>query len=188
MANNKKNITLENVTIAFRNFAGKEDKFNAQGNRNFAILLEEEQAAEMEADGWNIKRLRPRDDDEVGPPYIQVSVSYKQKPPKIAVVTSNGISYYTEDMVEMLDWVDIEEVDVTLYPYEWGVNGKTGIKAYLVTMFMKIEEDYLQLKWESWVENNTKQIGGSAPKQIESGEGYIDGEFYEVRGEIEAAQ
>jgi hypothetical protein len=177
-----KNIILEDVTIAFRNFAGKEDKFNAEGNRNFAILLDEDRAAQMERDGWNIKRLRPRDDDEVGPPYIQVTVSYKRKPPKIGVVTSGGIRYYDESLVDLLDWVDIETADVTLYPYEWGVNGKTGIKAYLVTLFMKIEEDYLQLKWESWAESNVKQIA-SAPS-----EEFIDGEFWEDQKQIEGAR
>jgi hypothetical protein len=177
-----KNITLEDVTIAFRNFEGKEDKFNAAGNRNFAILLDEDRAVQMERDGWNVKRLKPRDDDEIGPPYIQVAVSYKQKPPRIGVVTSGGIKYYSEDLVDLLDWVDIETADVTLYPYEWGVNGKTGIKAYLVTLFMKIEEDYLQLKWESYVEENVKQIGYTSTEND-----IIDAEFYEVRGEIEAA-
>lgn len=176
-----KNIILEDVTIAFRNFAGKEDKFNQEGNRNFAILLDEDRAAQMERDGWNVKRLKPRDDDEVGPPYIQVTVSYKQKPPKIGVVTSGGIRYYDESLVDLLDWVDIETADVTLYPYEWGVNGKTGIKAYLVTLFMKIEEDYLQLKWESYVEENTKQIGSGSSEVIE-------GEYWEDQKQLEGSK
>lgn len=182
MPQNGKNVTLENVTIAFRNFAGKEDTYNREGDRNFAILLDEERAAQMEQDGWNVKRLKPRDDDEIGQAYLQVAVSYKARPPKIGVVTSKGLRYFTEDMIEMLDWVDIEVADVTLNPYEWAVNGKFGVKAYVQSLFIKILEDYLQMKWESYVEDNQKQIGtGSTENNV------IDAEFYEVRGELEAA-
>jgi hypothetical protein len=180
MSRNSKNITLEDVVIAFRNFAGKEDTYNREGDRNFAILLDEDRAAQMERDGWNVKRLKPRDEDEYGTPYIQVAVSYKQKPPKIGVVTSGGIKYYDEDLVNLLDWVDIETADVTLYPYEWAVNGKTGVKAYLVTLFMKIEEDYLQLKWETWSEDNVKQLP--------SGEDVLEGEYFEDQKQLEEAR
>jgi len=183
---NGKNLTLENVTIAFRNFAGKEDTYNREGDRNFAILLDEDRAAQMERDGWNVKRLKPRDEEEYGQAYIQVAVSYKARPPKIAMITSKGISYLGEDQVELLDWVDIEEADVTLNPYEWAVNGKTGVKAYVQGLFIKILEDYLQMKWETYVEDNRKsqkQIGYSSTEND-----IVDAEFYEVRGELEAAQ
>lgn len=186
MSRNDKNLILEDVVIAFRNFEGKEDTYNRAGDRNFAILLDDERAAQMERDGWNVKRLKPRDDEEVGTPYIQVAVSYKNRPPKIGMVTSKGLTYLGEEEVEMLDWVDIETADVTLNPYEWAVNGKTGVKAYLQTLFLKIEEDYLQLKWTNYVDESRKQIeAGGVEKD------YIDGEFYEnppARAEIEAAR
>lgn len=182
MPQNSRNLTLENVTIAFRNFAGKEDTYNREGDRNFAILLEDERAEQMLRDGWNVKRLKSRDEEEeFGPYYIQVAVSYKNKPPKVGVVTSKGLRYFTEDMIEMLDWVDIEIADVTLNPYEWAVNGKSGVKAYVQSLFIKILEDYLQLKWETYVDESVKQISHSSTEND-----IIDAEFYEVRGEIEA--
>jgi hypothetical protein len=179
---NDRNLILENVTIAFRNFEGKEDTYNRAGDRNFAILLNEDRAQKMLRDGWNVKRLKPRDDDDdEGQPYIQVAVSYKAKPPKIGVVTSKGITYYSEDTVALLDWVDIERCDVTLNPYEWAVNGKTGVKAYLATMFVKILEDYLELKWTAIVEESRKQIAGTPD--------IIDAEFYEgEQRQIEGAR
>jgi hypothetical protein len=171
MSRNDKNRIIEDVTIAFRNFEGKEDTYNRAGDRNFAILLDEDLAAEMERDGWNVKHLKAREDDETPQAYIQVAVSYKARPPKIGMVTSKGLTYLGEDEVEMLDWVDIETADVTLNPYEWAVNGKTGVKAYLQSLFIKIEEDYLQQKWTAFVEDNRKQIGPS----------YIDGEVIEEK-------
>lgn len=176
MGRNDRNLILEDVTIAFRNFAGKEDTYNRAGDRNFAILLEEDRAQQMLRDGWNVKYLKVRDEDDIPQAFISVAVSYKTKPPKIGMVTSKGLTYLGEDEVETLDWVDTETVDVTLNPYEWAVNGKTGVKAYLQTMYIKILEDYLQLKWTSFVEENRKQIAGVDKD-------YIDGEFYEEHGE-----
>lgn len=177
MARNDRNKTIEDVTIAFRNFAGKEDMYNRAGDRNFAILLDSDQALEMEREGWNVKYLKEREEGDGRQAYIQVAVSYKARPPKIAMVTSKGLTYLGEEEVELLDWVDIETADVTLNPYEWVVNGKSGVKAYLRTLFMKIEEDYLQLKWTNYVEES-RQIGPG-------GQDYIDGEVVDDQMQIE---
>lgn len=172
MAKNDRNRTLEDITIAFRNFAGKEDLYNREGDRNFAIILEPEVADSMLQDGWNVKYLRARDEGDDPQPYIQVAVSYKNRPPKICMVTSKGMTYLTEDEVEMLDWVDIETADCTLNPYDWSVNGKAGTKAYLQALYVKIEEDYLQAKWTAFVEDSKKG-------QLEVGSDLmvIDGEY-----------
>lgn len=173
MARNDRNRTLEDINIAFRNFAGKEDVYNRQGDRNFAILLDQETADSMIQDGWNVKYLRAREDGDEPQPYIQVTVSYKNRPPKICMVTSRGMTYLTEDEVEMLDWVDVETADCTLNPYDWNVNGKTGTRAYLQALYVKIEEDYLQAKWTAFVEENK-----SNRLQIESSNPVvIDGEY-----------
>src|SRR5687768_9421033 len=97
------------------------------------------------------------------------------------MVTSKGLTYLGEDEVETLDWVDIETADVTLNPYEWAVNGKTGVKAYLQTLFVKIEEDYLQQKWTAFVEDNRRQITSGR-------DDYIDAEIVEEPALIEGAR
>ncbi len=171
--NDQRNRTLEDIVIAFRNFAGKEAMYNSQGDRNFAIILEPEVAESMLRDGWNVKYLKPRDEGDEAQPYIQVSVSYKNRPPKICLVTSKSMTYLTEDEVEMLDWVDIETADVTLNPYDWSVNGKSGTKAYLQALYIKIVEDYLQQKWATYIEDNKKD-----QLSIEKSEPMvIDGEY-----------
>jgi hypothetical protein len=167
MPRNDKNRILEDVTIAFRNFAGKEGTYNREGDRSFAILLNPEQCAMLESEGWNVKYLKEREESDEQQPYIHVAVSYKSRPPKIGMVTSKGLTYLGEKEVEVLDWVDIDTADVTLNPYEWVVNGKSGVKAYLQSLFIKIEEDYLQLKWTNYVEENRKQLA----------EPYIEGEY-----------
>lgn len=140
-------LVMEGAQIVFRNFAGKEGKYNREGDRNFCVLLEPEVARVMAEDGWNVKYLRAREGDEADQPYLQVSVGYKIRPPRIVLLTTKNRTIIEEDLVEMLDWVDIEFVDLTIRPYAWAVREQTGIKAYLKTMYVKIYEDPLDLKW-----------------------------------------
>lgn len=145
------NVVMEEVSIIFRNFAGKETDFNREGDRNFCVLLNEEIAQAMAEDGWNIKMLKPREDADEGEPeqaYLPVKMKFdKGKPPKIVQITSRGPTNLGEDEVEMLDWVDILNVDLIVRPYHWNVNGKTGISAYLQSMYVTIDEDYLDRKY-----------------------------------------
>lgn len=147
---NKQNLApviLEDVRIAFRNFSGKEGKYNAAGNRNFAVILPHEVAEQMEADGWSVKYLKPREDEDKPQPYIQVKVGYQGRPPRVVMITSRGRTTLDEDGVDILDWADINHVDLSLNPYHWEVQGKEGIKAYLKSIFVTINEDELDLKY-----------------------------------------
>jgi hypothetical protein len=142
-------VLMEGVRIIFRNFAGKEDQYNREGDRNFAVLLDEETAKAMSEDGWNVKWLKPREDDEgeVEQPYLPVSLRYDVFPPNVTLVTSGNRTKLDEASIEMLDFADITNVDLIVRPYTWQVNAKTGIKAYVKTMFVTIEEDELVRKY-----------------------------------------
>ena len=140
-------VTLERVRIIFRNFAGKEGKYNREGDRNFAVLLDDDVAESMAAGGWNVKSLKSREEGEPEQPYLTVSVGFKGRPPRIVMITSQGRTSLSEDECEVLDWIDIEWVDLVIRPYEWVVRDQTGIKAYLKTIFVKVHEDPLELKY-----------------------------------------
>lgn len=146
-----KNVVMENVDIIFRNFSGKESEFNREGDRNFAILLSQEIADAMAQDGWNVKQLKAREDADEGEEpgfFLPVKVKYgKGSPPRVVLITSRGRENLSEDQVEMLDWVDIVNVDLIFRPYEWSVNGKTGISAYLQDIYVKIDENPLERKY-----------------------------------------
>lgn len=143
----QQNVVMENVRIIFRNFKGAEGMYNREGDRNFAVCLDDDIAEAMEADGWNVKRLKPRDDDETPQAYLSVSVNFKGRPPRVVMITSRGRTDLDEEAVDVLDWVDIRNVDLIVRPYEWAVNGKTGVKAYLKSLFITIDEDELELKY-----------------------------------------
>jgi len=142
-----KNLVVENARIGFRNFSGKEGKFNPAGRRNFCVFLEKEMGEQLEKDGWNIRWLEPRDETEDKQAYLQVAVSYDNIPPKIVLVSSHGKTQLDESSVNLLDWAEITNVDLIIRPYNWAVNGKEGVKAYVKSMYVTIAEDNFENKY-----------------------------------------
>lgn len=154
MPSNSENIIIEDARIMFRNFEGREEKFNPKGKRNFAVALPIELADKMLLAGWNVKYLKPRDEDEgaVPQPYIQVAVAFKNRPPKLIQVTRRGKTVIGEDLVDLWDHADIEIAEVELTPYDYDVNGTKGRACYLKTMVIKLDENYLEEKWDAIIE------------------------------------
>lgn len=143
----EKGVMMEGVRITFRNFAGKEGPYNSEGDRNFAVLLDEKTAKAMAEDGWNVKALKAREEGDPDQPYLPVAIGFKIKPPRIVMVTSRGRTTLDEQSCEILDWAEIENVDLIVRPYEWSVNGKSGIKAYLKSIYVTVREDELEQKY-----------------------------------------
>lgn len=173
--------TIENARILFRNFTGREGKYNREGDRNFAVVLEDPKLVkQMEKEGWNVKYLDPRDDDETPTAYVSVSVAYGNRPPKVVLISSRRgetvRTDLTEDMVETLDWIEIESCDMILNPYEWTHSGNSGVKAYLKSLFVTMSQDELDLKYQ-----DVPYAG-----ELEAGGDIIEGEIVEDTLELEA--
>ena len=142
-------VIIEGARIIFRNFAGAEKQFNRAGDRNFSVLLDPELAKRLEDDGWNVSylKVRPDDEDPIPQAHLKVKLKFTGKPPTIYMISSRGRTALGEDTVELLDMVDISNVDLIIDPYDYDVNGKTGISAYLSSIYVTIIEDELALKY-----------------------------------------
>jgi hypothetical protein len=138
---------IEDAQIVFRNFSGEEGQYNAKGNREFSVILDPDSAKKMLNDGWNVKQLTPRDEGEEGDWYITITVGYKAYPPRIVMITSTSRVNLTEETVGSLDWAEILQADLIARAYRWEVGAKTGIKAYLKSLFVTIHEDELERKY-----------------------------------------
>ena len=153
MADQAKTFMVEDARLIFRNFAGKEGQYNREGDRNFAVVLDPETAAAMLEDGWNVRYLQAREEGDEETPYISVAVNFNNRPPRVMMITSSSRVTLDEASVEVLDWADIKVADLIARGYEWSVNGKTGVKAYLQSLFITIEEDALEKKYAAFNDN-----------------------------------
>jgi hypothetical protein len=181
MAANDGTLLIEGAEILYRNFAGKEGMYNAEGDRNFCLILDDETASKLARDGWNIKEQKVREEGDVPRKYVQVSVKYRGRsganvrPPTIVMITSKGRTSLSEAECEILDWVDIAHVDIIVRPFSWAVSGNTGVKAYLKSIYITIDEDPLQLKYQDVRELRADD----RHLEIESGEEVWDAEVVE---------
>lgn len=148
---------VEDAQLLFRNFSGRENAMNDAGKRNFCVVLDPEAAKNMAKDGWNVKFPDPRpgaEEDDVRDPYIQVALRFDILPPRIVVITSNGRKTLNEQTVDMLDGVDIAQADLIANASHWKVGNKSGIKAYLKSLFITLDEDDLERKYSDIPEIN----------------------------------
>lgn len=145
---NIKPLVIEDARIIFRNFRGEKGKFNRNGARTFCVILDDKDEADTLYDeGWNVKTLEPRDEGDEPVSYLTVRVRFDVRPPLIYLVSESGKTRIDESMVDILDDVEIVSVDLVATPYEWSVQGDTGVAAYLKKMYVVMAEDDLDSKY-----------------------------------------
>ena len=125
-------LQIEDARIIYRNFAGIGSKYNREGDRNFAVIIPNQEIAdELIADGWAVKIKPPRDEDESPFMYLPVKVKFNNRGPAAYVKSGNSVQRLNQDTIGMLDEIDIQSVDMDIRGYDWEVNDKTGRSAYL---------------------------------------------------------
>ena len=125
-------LQIDDARIIYRNFAGRGDKFNREGDRNFAVVIpEEEMANELTNLGWNVKIKPPREDGDTPFMFLPVKVKFNGRGPNVYLKTGRNKNRLDEESIGLLDDIDIVCVNLDIRPYDWDVNGKSGRTAYL---------------------------------------------------------
>lgn len=125
-------LQIDDARIIYRNFAGRGDKYNREGDRNFAVVIpDEEMADELTNLGWNVKIKSPREDGDTPFMFLPVKVKFNDRGPNVYLKTGNVQNKLDEESVGLLDNIDIIGIDLDIRPFDWDVNGKQGRTAYL---------------------------------------------------------
>lgn len=145
--NDSPSLMLEGAKLIFRNFAGLAREFNSEGDRNFSVILEPTLAKKLKDEGWRVKQLKPREDGEEGDYHLKVKVNYKTgRPPRCVLISSQNRTELGSEEVVLFDVADIKTADLIINGY-WNDMSGGGYSAYLKTLFVTINEDELEQKY-----------------------------------------
>lgn len=145
---NVNNINIEGATIIWKNFSGERDRFNP-GKRGFSVVIDDSvMADELRQEGWNIKErplqegADPSEQEWTLPVKLNMN-RYTQ----VWLIVGNHKTLLDENTVAQLDVVDIIDCDISIRPYEWEMSGRTGITAYVDSMYVTIRENKFAEKY-----------------------------------------
>ena len=135
----KRLLQIDDAQFAWRpNFAGEESTYNRKGDRNFSIVIPNQEIADALMEdvspagvGWNVKIKAPRNDGDEPFMYMNVKVKFNEFGPKIRLITNGRTNFLNEDTVGMLDHIDISRIDLDIRPYDGDFNGRPFRSAYL---------------------------------------------------------
>lgn len=139
----KGHLEVDDAILKFRNFEGREEKFNRAGERNFILVIPNEEIKDLLINdvneygvGWNVSIKESKEEGD--PPYMQlkVKVKFNQYGPRVYLKSNGKTKRLDEDRAYMLDKIDIETVDLDIRPFDTIVNDKPYRTAYLDSIYV----------------------------------------------------
>ena len=148
-------LQIDDARIVYRNFRGEASKYNREGDRNFALVIPNEEIADaLTKEGWNVKIKPPRDEDDQPFMFLPVKIKFNDRGPSVYLVTGDRHNKLDEESIGLLDDIDIASASMDVRPYDWEVNGKTGRAAYLQSLEVIQEIDRFAARF---VENEPRE-------------------------------
>lgn len=132
-------LQIDDARITYRNFSGAPSQFNRKGDRDFSLIIPDQETADaLIQEGWNVKIKPPRVDGDEPFMYMKVKVKYNENGgPIVRVQTDMGRAQLNEETIGSLDKMDILSVCCDIRPYDWELSdGKSGRTAYLKSMLV----------------------------------------------------
>ena len=154
-------LEINDARIIFKNFKGLGDKYNREGDRNFAMIIAggtlddgnsrrivtaEEMADALMKDtnrygvGWNVKIKAPREEGDDPFIYLPVKLKFNDRGPKVYLKSGKHTVPLTPETIGMLDNIDITSVDLDSRPYDGEVQGPFRA-AYVQALWVTQEVD-----------------------------------------------
>lgn len=140
------------IKWAFSHFDGREDTFNSEGEHNFMIIVPEDEALEMQKEGWNIKVMEGREEGDPPEYLLKVKISYRFEAPMVYII--KGTRRFRADQSDLIDIKrsTCEQIDVIVSPRPWVQGRESGVSAYVKEMYVKISESRFAAKYEEYEE------------------------------------
>ena len=137
-------LQIDDARIIYRNFEGRGDKYNREGDKNFAVIIPDRDICDQLLDaGWNVRIKPSRHEDEHDQDfmYLPVKVKFTDRGPACYLVSGAQEVKLDEESVGIIDDLDILSVNMDIRPYDWEINGKSGRTAYLqsIEVIQKID-------------------------------------------------
>lgn len=93
-------LEIEDARIIYRNFEGVASKYNREGDRNFAVIIPNDEIKDMLIEaGWNVKIKPPRDEDDTPFMFVPVKVKFNSRGPAVYVKSGDKVTKLTEETV-----------------------------------------------------------------------------------------
>ena len=145
---NVNNINIEGANIIWKNFSGERDKFNP-GKRGFSVVIDDAvMADELKQEGWNVKERPLQEGADASEQEWTLPVKLNMnRYTQVWLIVGNHKTLLDENTVAQLDVVDFVNCDISIRPYEWEMGGRTGITAYVDSMYVTIRENKFAEKY-----------------------------------------
>ena len=148
-------IQIDGARLIYRNFSGRGTQYNREGDRNFCIVIEDQETADMLLDaGYNVKIRQPREEGDTPFMYMKVNVKFHPKGsdlerlnPTACLITGQNRNMLDEESICCLDSIDITNVDLDLSGSNWNVQGRSGKSAYLSKIYVTQELDRFAMRY-----------------------------------------
>ena len=137
-------LEINDARIIWKNFTGRGDRFNREGDRNFHLVIPDQETCELlqndrnkYGDGWNVKIKPAREEGDTPFMHMLVKIKFTGRGPNVYLDRGADREplLLTEDTISCLDEMDILSVDLDVRPYDDQLpNGNTFRTAYLSAM------------------------------------------------------
>ena len=145
-------LVIEDVIgkqIIYRNFDGvPRGKYDKEGEKYFNVVLDDiDFAKQLRDDGWTVTIKEPNEEYAKPFAHMKVKVRYDNLPPIIHLIAGDSNVVLDEEAAAMLTHAEIVKADMVINPSSYINPSRTGIAAYLRSMYVEIENDPLEAKY-----------------------------------------